>query len=119
MSKAITQGSRVPAQLQYTSEGATPLMRMSKAITQGSRVPAQACTHQGCPTPLVGSLFAREMETGRPHAGLLGAPPHETASPGNARRGYKGPLPKKQLAHKTKLEKSCCHLVNYGQLTGT
>jgi len=52
------------------TRGPKSLVRMSQAITQGSRVPAQACTHQGCPTPLVVSLFAKEMETASPHAGL-------------------------------------------------
>ena len=78
--KAITQGSRVPAQLQYTSEAATPLMRMSQAITQGSRVPAQAPYTPGGPKS-PGGLTVRKRDKLLAHLeGCKGPLPGETAS---------------------------------------
>ena len=70
MSKAITQGSRVPAQLKVTPEGATPLVKMVTVSPGVSGPLPGTCARQGAQLPDGLTIRKRENETANQRQGL-------------------------------------------------
>ena len=80
MSKAITQGSRVPAQLKVTPEGATPLVKMVSA-SPGVSGPLPGTVHtRGAQVPWWAHCSQKRNELLAHLGGCKGPLPGETAS---------------------------------------